>query len=51
MSAQLGRADGGVADGSVVVSLTAEAGAPSAGATITNACAGTVYRTGVLPAS
>ncbi|MFI7318137.1 hypothetical protein [Streptomyces venezuelae] len=51
MSAQLGRTDGGVADGSVVVSLTAEAGAPSAGATITNACAGTVYRTGVLPAS
>ncbi|MFK4065194.1 hypothetical protein [Streptomyces sp. NPDC029674] len=48
---QLGRADGGVADGSVLVSLTAEAGSPSAGATITNACAGTVYRTGVLPAS
>lgn len=51
MSPQLGRTDGGVADGSVVVSLTAEAGAPSAGTTITNACAGTVYRTGVLPAS
>ncbi|WP_079075188.1 hypothetical protein [Streptomyces atriruber] len=51
MDAQLERSDGGVADGSVVVSLTAEAGAPSAGATITNACAGTVYRTGVLPAS
>ncbi|MEV5980693.1 hypothetical protein [Streptomyces sp. NPDC052114] len=48
---QLEREDGGVAEGSVVVSLTAAAGAPSAGATITNACAGTVYRTGVLPAS
>ncbi|MGV9884029.1 hypothetical protein [Streptomyces sp. NPDC003006] len=48
---QLGRADGGVADGSVMVSLTAEAGAPSAAATVTNACAGTVYRTGILPAS
>ncbi|MFH8608787.1 hypothetical protein ACH4D5_15040 [Streptomyces sp. NPDC018029] len=51
METQLGRTDGGVADGSVVVSLTAETGAPSAAATITNACAGTVYRTGVLPAS
>ncbi|WAL96847.1 hypothetical protein [Streptomyces sp. Je 1-369] len=50
-SAQLERSDGGVTDGSVVVSLTAEAGAPTAGTTITNACAGTVYRTGVLPAS
>ncbi|MEU1118843.1 MULTISPECIES: hypothetical protein [unclassified Streptomyces] len=48
---QLGRVDGGVVDGSVVVSLTAEAGSPSAGATIPNACAGTVYRTGILPAS
>ncbi|MCF3119334.1 hypothetical protein IPZ68_06375 [Streptomyces arenae] len=48
---QLEREDGGVAEGSVVVSLTAAAGAPSAGATITNACAGTVYRTGALPAS
>ncbi|MEU7578643.1 hypothetical protein AB0B50_13660 [Streptomyces sp. NPDC041068] len=51
MEPQLEREDGGVAEGSVVVSLTAEAGAPSAGATITNACAGTVYRTGILPAS
>ncbi|MEU6992877.1 hypothetical protein ABZ953_19745 [Streptomyces sp. NPDC046465] len=48
---QLGRTDGGVAEGSVVVSLTAEAGSPSAGATVPDACAGTVYRTGVLPAS
>ncbi|MEU1147908.1 hypothetical protein ACFYO9_27085 [Streptomyces sp. NPDC005863] len=48
---QLGRVEGGVVDGSVVVSLTAEAGSPSAGATIPNACAGTVYRTGILPAS
>ncbi|MFF4821870.1 hypothetical protein [Streptomyces sp. NPDC001312] len=39
------------ADGSVVVSHTPEAGSPSASATVTNACAGTIYRTGVLPAS
>ncbi len=51
MDPQLGRSEGGVVDGSVVVSLTAEAGAPSAGATVANACAGTVYRTGILPAS
>ncbi|MBM7170112.1 hypothetical protein JQK87_17175 [Streptomyces sp. G44] len=51
MEAQLGRTDGTVADGSVVVTLTAEAGSPSAGATVPNACAGTVYRTGILPAS
>lgn len=51
MEAQLGRTDGTVADGSVVVTLTAEAGSPSAGATVPNACAGTVYRTGILPTS
>ncbi|WP_224058557.1 hypothetical protein [Streptomyces kanamyceticus] len=45
------REDGGVQDGSVVVTLTAAAGSPSAGTTIANACSGTVYRTGVLPAS
>ncbi|PZG96826.1 hypothetical protein C1I97_25820 [Streptomyces sp. NTH33] len=43
------RADG-PADGSVVVSYTAEAGSPAVSATVSNACAGTVYRTGVLPA-
>ncbi|MET9493482.1 hypothetical protein [Streptomyces sp. NPDC006552] len=48
LSAQLGTDE---ADGSVVVSHTAEPGAPSAAATIPDACAGTVYRTGVLPAS
>jgi hypothetical protein len=41
----------GVQDGSVVVSNTAEDGAPTASATVPNACAGTVYRTGVLAAS
>ncbi|MFJ5150780.1 hypothetical protein ACIQCF_04205 [Streptomyces sp. NPDC088353] len=41
----------GTADGSVVVSHTPEAGSPSASVTVTNACAGTVYRTGVLPGS
>ncbi|MFF2849602.1 hypothetical protein ACFVT5_25185 [Streptomyces sp. NPDC058001] len=50
-SAQLYREDGGQADGSVTVSHTAEPGGPSTGATIPNACAGTVYYTGVLPAS
>ncbi|WP_246201550.1 hypothetical protein [Streptomyces alboniger] len=48
---QLERTDGGVADGSVVISLTAESGAPSAATTVSNACAGTIYRTGILPAS
>ncbi|WP_420034321.1 hypothetical protein ACN2WE_18900 [Streptomyces sp. cg28] len=38
-------------DGSVVVSHTAEPGSPSAAATIPDACAGTVYKTGLLPAS
>ncbi|GEC06354.1 hypothetical protein SSP24_40090 [Streptomyces spinoverrucosus] len=41
----------GTKDGSVVVSYTAEAGAPTVSATVSNACAGTVYRTGVLSAS
>ncbi|MFI9601564.1 hypothetical protein ACIHCX_17155 [Streptomyces sp. NPDC052043] len=41
----------GPADGSVVVSHTPEAGSPSASVTVPNACAGTVYRTGVLPES
>ncbi|MET9515077.1 hypothetical protein [Streptomyces sp. NPDC002994] len=45
---QLGTEDGGTADGSVSVSLTPEAGALSATATVPNACAGTIYRTGVL---
>ncbi|MEU9863043.1 hypothetical protein AB0D99_19450 [Streptomyces sp. NPDC047971] len=47
---QLGT-DGTPADGSVAVSHTAEAGAPQAATTIPNACAGTIYRTGVLDAS
>ncbi|MCX3060784.1 hypothetical protein [Streptomyces beihaiensis] len=46
-----GTGTGGSGDGSVAVSHTAEPGDPSAAATIANACAGTVYRTGVLPAS
>ncbi|MGI5196120.1 hypothetical protein ACQEVY_21110 [Streptomyces sp. CA-288835] len=41
----------GVQDGSVVVSNTAEDGAPTASATVPDVCAGTVYRTGVLAAS
>ncbi|GHC72557.1 hypothetical protein [Streptomyces flavofungini] len=42
--------DEGTEDGKVAVSLTAEPGSPSAGATVPNACAGTVYKTGVLAA-
>ncbi|WP_329119502.1 hypothetical protein [Streptomyces sp. NBC_01465] len=47
---QLGT-DGGTSDGSVAVVHTAEPGAPTAEATIPNACAGTIYRTGVLDSS
>ncbi|MEU0403786.1 hypothetical protein ABZ318_26855 [Streptomyces sp. NPDC006197] len=43
--------DGAPADGSVVVSHTAEPGGPTASAVIPNACAGTIYRTGVLAGS
>ncbi|MGW0784598.1 hypothetical protein [Streptomyces sp. NPDC002913] len=50
-AAQFGSADGGTADGSVAVTHTPEAGAPTAETTISNACAGTIYRTGVLDAS
>lgn len=43
---------GGTQDGSVAVMHTPEAGAPVAETKIANACAGTIYRTGVLaPAS
>ncbi|MEU7070811.1 hypothetical protein AB0B30_07810 [Streptomyces narbonensis] len=45
---QLLRADGVPADGSVSVSHTAEPGGPVAVATVPNACAGTIYRTGIL---
>ncbi|MFG2263020.1 hypothetical protein [Streptomyces sp. NPDC048720] len=41
----------GTADGSVLVGYTGETGSPSASATVPNACAGTVYYTGVLAAS
>ncbi|MFE6331907.1 hypothetical protein ACFVOK_01625 [Streptomyces sp. NPDC057798] len=47
MSTQLLTEDGPT-DGTVTVSNTAEPGAPTAQATITGACAGTVYWTGVL---
>ncbi|MET9434024.1 hypothetical protein [Streptomyces sp. NPDC006551] len=50
-STQLGAEDGTPAEGSVEVSHTAEPGAPAAAATIPHACAGTIYRTGVLDAS
>ncbi|WP_374986599.1 hypothetical protein [Streptomyces fradiae] len=42
------RADGH-ADGSVTVTHTPSAGGPTATVTVPNACAGTVYRTGLLP--
>ncbi len=41
----------GVTDGSVLVSNVAEHGAPVASTTVSNACAGTVYRTGLLAGS
>lgn len=41
----------GTADGSVVVSYTAEPAAPTASATVSGACAGKVYWTGLLAAS
>ncbi|MEV5954790.1 hypothetical protein AB0M11_13635 [Streptomyces sp. NPDC051987] len=40
----------GTADGGIAVSYTPQAGSPTGSATVTNACAGTVYWTGVLPA-
>ncbi|SCF67724.1 MULTISPECIES: hypothetical protein [unclassified Streptomyces] len=42
--------EGGTMDGTVSVVHTPEPGAPVAEATIPNACAGTIYRTGVLNA-
>ncbi|WP_338677636.1 hypothetical protein V1460_35185 [Streptomyces sp. SCSIO 30461] len=45
---QLGAADDGPADGSITVSHVAAAGGPTAEVTIPEACAGTIYRTGVL---
>ncbi|MFE0654129.1 hypothetical protein ACFVZH_36845 [Streptomyces sp. NPDC059534] len=41
----------GPADGSVVISHTAEPGGPTASAVVANACAGTIYRTGILGGS
>ncbi|WP_037676963.1 hypothetical protein [Streptomyces griseus] len=49
-STQLMREDGTL-DGSVVVSHTPEAGSPTVSATVSNACAGTIYRTGLLAGS
>jgi hypothetical protein len=46
-SAQLFTEDG-IADGSVLVSHTVEGGAPSGSTKVGNACAGTIYRTGLL---
>ncbi|MER6633707.1 hypothetical protein ABT301_36775 [Streptomyces sp. NPDC000987] len=50
VTTQLLTADG-AADGSVVVTHTAQAGAPSVSATVSGACAGTVYYTGLLAGS
>ncbi|MFI9119484.1 hypothetical protein ACIGW0_08835 [Streptomyces bikiniensis] len=49
-AAQLVLTDG-PADGSVVVSHTAEPGGPSQSAVVPDACSGTVYRTGLLGTS
>ncbi|MFJ3643988.1 hypothetical protein ACIPRD_30195 [Streptomyces sp. NPDC090108] len=45
---QLVAADG-MADGSVLITFTGETGTPTSSVTVPNACAGTVYFTGVLP--
>ncbi|MFM9613965.1 hypothetical protein DF268_34220 [Streptomyces sp. V2] len=51
-SPQLMREDGATtAEGSVSVTYTADAGSPSVTATVQGACAGTIYRTGVLASS
>ncbi|MET8448655.1 hypothetical protein [Streptomyces sp. NPDC005209] len=44
-------AEDGTADGSIAVSHTPQAGSPTVSATVANACAGTVYWTGVLSGS
>ncbi|MFI2431175.1 hypothetical protein [Streptomyces sp. NPDC018693] len=49
-SPQLIREDG-TADGSVTVTYTPAEGGPTVSATVSNACAGTIYRTGVLASS
>ncbi|MEV0740282.1 hypothetical protein AB0I51_31110 [Streptomyces sp. NPDC050549] len=49
-SAQLLPEDGTL-DGSVQVSLTAEGGSPTTSTVVPNACAGTIYWTGLLPTS
>lgn len=43
--------EGGTLDGSVLVTNTAEGGGPSVSTTVSNACAGVVYSTGVLPSA
>ncbi|SED23798.1 hypothetical protein SAMN05216483_3402 [Streptomyces sp. 2131.1] len=48
---QFGTDGAGTAQGSVSVQHTPEPGAPVAATTIDNACAGTIYRTGVLEPS
>ncbi|MFE3328000.1 hypothetical protein [Streptomyces sp. NPDC059176] len=48
---QLAAADGGTADGSISVTHTPEAGGLKAEAAIPDACAGTIYRTGILAPS
>ncbi|GGZ13638.1 hypothetical protein GCM10010387_02090 [Streptomyces inusitatus] len=50
VSAQLLTEDGGLQDGSISVTHVADPGAPTAQAAIPNACAGTVYQTGLLSA-
>ncbi|MDX3453672.1 hypothetical protein PV396_17215 [Streptomyces sp. ME02-8801-2C] len=45
---QLVTEDGTPADGSVAVSYTTDAGSPTVTATVANACAGVVYKTGVM---
>ncbi|MFD6423880.1 hypothetical protein [Streptomyces sp. NPDC060198] len=51
LTAQFLTADAVPSEGAIAVTHTPEAGAPAAETTITHACAGTIYRTGILAAS
>ncbi|WP_308314623.1 hypothetical protein [Streptomyces gilvus] len=51
VTTQMFTEDGGTADGSVVIPYTAEAGSPTVSATVSGACAGVVYYTGLLAGS
>ncbi|WP_233415461.1 hypothetical protein [Streptomyces sp. N35] len=51
LETQLATDEGGTQDGSVLLTHTAEPGAPTVDVTIPDACAGTIYKTEAMPAS